>query len=462
MRGANLIGMEDRNGVAQRIQNVLLERSGVAPDLVEEAFARARVRANGLLTPDPQTGSFGLAIFAGSAMGALWLDASWDIEAARELATELEQLTKAPRALIGMQALGNPDLLALPLIALASVQLEALLAFCQLDHVSLWTSAEGEPESVACRGITMPPDGVRAAAAALAGRPPTQPQRRTAVITRWQRGHAVLLAEGPGVADAEPLLAQAAAMLGPAFERSTLIERNVSGREALAHSAERRLRRLGFDLHDGPVQDVLALGAELTRLTESIGELELGHRTERLLNGRFEDLRAYLSNIETDLREFCSSLESPVLMSRPFDEALRGAVWTFTAKSSIQPTVVIEGALDDLTDTQRITLYRIAQEALSNVCDHSGATEVTVSLNVLKTHISLEISDNGKGFDVDWALMDASHRGRIGLLGMLERVRLIGGDLQIKSRPGATRLSVRLAHYRPAADTPAGEQRASA
>ncbi len=142
-------------------------------------------------------------------------------------------------------------------------------------------------------------------------------------------------------------------------------------------------------------------------------------------------------------------------MSRPFDEALRGAVWTFTAKSSIQPTVVIEGALDDLTDTQRITLYRIAQEALSNVCDHSEATEVTVSLNVLKTHISLEISDNGKGFDVDWALMDASHRGRIGLLGMIERVRLIGGDLQIKSRPGATRLSVRLAHYRPAADTPA-------
>jgi signal transduction histidine kinase len=235
----------------------------------------------------------------------------------------------------------------------------------------------------------------------------------------------------------------------------------VSGREALAHSAERRLRRLGFDLHDGPVQDVLALGAELTRLTDSIQELELGPRKESLLNGRFEDLRAYLCNIESDLREFCSSLESPVLVARPFEEAVRGAVWTFTAKSSIQPTVIIEGPMGDLTDTQRITLYRIAQEALSNVCDHSEATEVLVSLRVLKTHIALEITDNGKGFDVNWELMDASRRGHIGLLGMLERVRLIGGDLQIDSKPGCTRLSVKLGHYK-LRENAAAPERASA
>jgi signal transduction histidine kinase len=169
-----------------------------------------------------------------------------------------------------------------------------------------------------------------------------------------------------------------------------------------------------------------------------------------MLSGRLEDLRAYLVNIESDLREFCSSLESPVLVARPFEEALRGAVWIFTAKSKIQPTVIIEGELQNLTDTQRITLYRIVQEALSNICDHSEATDVTVTLRVLKAHISLEVTDNGKGFDVNFALMDASRRGRIGLLGMIERVRLIGGDLQFHSRPGGpTRLSVKLAHYAP-------------
>jgi len=197
------------------------------------------------------------------------------------------------------------------------------------------------------------------------------------------------------------------------------------------------------------VQDVLALGAEMSRLAEQLEELELGERTTRLLDGRLDDLRAYLSTIEADLREFCSSLESPVLVTRPFEEALRGAVWTFTAKSDIQPSVIINGPLNDLTDTQRITLYRILQEALSNICDHSKASEVSVSVRVLTTHISMEIVDDGEGFDVDWALMDAARRGRIGLLGMIERVRLIGGDLQIQSRPGRTKLSVKLAHWRP-------------
>jgi signal transduction histidine kinase len=139
-----------------------------------------------------------------------------------------------------------------------------------------------------------------------------------------------------------------------------------------------------------------------------------------------------------------------VLVSRPFEDALRGAAWTFTSKSDIQPTVIVEGNVDDLTDTQRITLYRIAQEALSNICDHSQATEVSVSLRVLTTHIALEICDDGVGFDVEKALATATRDGRIGLLGMMERVRLIGGDLQIHSRPGGpTKLSVKLAHWRP-------------
>ena len=93
---------------------------------------------------------------------------------------------------------------------------------------------------------------------------------------------------------------------------------------------------------------------------------------------------------------------------------------------------------------------------MSRTMHHSGATEVTVTLRVLKTHIALDITDNGKGFDLDWALMDASRRGHIGLLGMLERVRLIGGDLQIQSKPGCTRLAVKLAHYTPPADAVEG------
>jgi len=447
------IGMEDRHQEsapgAARIEQLLRDGAGIPAELATEAIERARARANGLLSADPQTGWFGLAVLAGSAMSSLWLDAGWNAKDARRLAAELERATGASRSLIGLQALGNSDLLTLPLMALATVQLESLFVFGGLDHVSLWISRDGEPECEIHRGAAPTAAGAKAAAAALAGNDVATATRRAAVVMRWQRGHAVILARGGDVVDAEPLLVQAAAMLGPAFERASLVERNVSGREALAQSAERRLRRLGFDLHDGPVQDVLALGAEMSRLAEQLEELDMGERTTRLLDGRLDDLRAYLTTIEADLREFCSSLESPVLVSRPFEEAIRGAVWTFTAKSDLQPSVRIDGSFDDLTDTQRITLYRILQEALSNICDHSKATEVSVSVRVLTTHISMEIRDDGVGFDVDWALMDAARRGRIGLLGMIERVRLIGGDLQIDSRPGHTTLMVKLAHWRP-------------
>jgi signal transduction histidine kinase len=446
--------MDDRisasGPAATRVEEILRAQATAHPGLADEAIQRARGRANGLLSADPHTGWFGLALLAGSVMTALWLDAGWTAAQARALIDELEEATGAKRSLIGLQALGNPELLALPLLALTSVQLEALLVFGELEHVSLWVSGDGSPECIAHRGEATPVDGSDAAAAALAGTTASTPNRATATVTRWQRGHAVLLVEGPAIARADPLLVQAAAMLGPAFERASLVERNVAGREALAQSAERRLLRLGFDLHDGPVQDVLALGAELTRMTEQLQELELGERTQQVLDGRLDDLRAYLATIETDLREFCSSLESPVLVSRPFEDAVRGAVSTFVAKSDVQPTVVIEGRLDNLTDTQRITLYRIVQESLSNVCDHSQATEVSVTLRVLASHIALEIIDDGIGFDVDWAMVDAARRGRIGLLGMLERLRLIGGDLKIESRPGGpTKLKVKLEHWRP-------------
>jgi signal transduction histidine kinase len=436
-------GMDDRTSAAAAdVESTFRERAGTHASLTDEAITRARVRVNGLLSDDPLTAPFGLATLAGSIMSALWLDAGWAPAQARELIAALEQRCGTPRALIGLQTLGNPELLALPLTALATVEVDAVFAFGDLDHVSLWAPGEDGLECMVQRG------SAPSQAPALAVE--TAAARLVKPVSRWQRDHAVLLAEGGDVGRAEPLLVQAAAMLSPAFERASLVERNVSGREALAQSAERRLRRLGFDLHDGPVQDVLALGAEMSRLSDQLCELDLTPRAQRLLDGRMDDLRAYLSAIEADLREFSSSLESPVLVSRPFEDALRGAVSTFTAKSDVQPSVVIDGDVDDLTDTQRITLYRIVQESLSNICDHSQAAEVSVELHVLSTHIVLEIRDDGVGFDVDWTLIDAARGGRIGLLGMMERVRLIGGDLQIDSRPGGpTRLRVQLAHWRP-------------
>ena len=82
-------------------------------------------------------------------------------------------------------------------------------------------------------------------------------------------------------------------------------------------------------------------------------------------------------------------------------------------------------------------LYRIAQEALTNVFKHSGADRVSFILERRGDHVFAVVEDNGQGFDVE-ALLESSARGRrLGLLGMRERATLLGGTLNIESSPGA-------------------------
>jgi signal transduction histidine kinase len=108
--------------------------------------------------------------------------------------------------------------------------------------------------------------------------------------------------------------------------------------------------------------------------------------------------------------------------------------------------------MDDLTASQRIILYRIVQEGLSNVRDHSNATEVRVTVDGRQGRIEAQITDNGDGFQVEPTLIRAAKNGRLGLVGIGERVRMLGGRFDVRSRIGGpTTLSVSLARWRPPA-----------
>ena len=107
-------------------------------------------------------------------------------------------------------------------------------------------------------------------------------------------------------------------------------------------------------------------------------------------------------------------------------------------------------AVDDLTMSQRIAVVRIVQEALSNIREHSGATKVTVSVRVSEHRLELVIVDNGSGFDVREAATAAARRGRLGIVGMNERVRLLGGVFALESEPGVgTTLTASIPAWRP-------------
>jgi signal transduction histidine kinase len=253
-----------------------------------------------------------------------------------------------------------------------------------------------------------------------------------------------------------PVLERAAAALGAVFERGSLLER-CSGRESsLSDACERRLVRLALDLHDGPLQNVVGICGDLKLLRHRLEQTAAEGMDNRRLLGSVGDLEARLEAIDTELRDLSHSLESPAIAKRPFADVLRGEVESFRRRCDISLSLDLSGDLKNLTASQRIALMRIIQESLSNIREHSCAREVRVAVSGGRDRLTAEIVDDGCGFDVAETLLDAGRRGRLGLVGVSERARLLGGSCEIHSRPGGpTRVAVELPRWRP--EGPAGE-----
>jgi two-component system sensor histidine kinase DegS len=162
------------------------------------------------------------------------------------------------------------------------------------------------------------------------------------------------------------------------------------------------------------------------------------------------DLEERLVVLDGSLREIVTSLDSPSLARHPVADLVEREVGSFAAQSDIDATVSVTGDVDGLTASQRIALFRIVQESLANVREHSAATSVTVSVAARRGYVRAEISDNGRGFDVERTLVRAARNARMGLVGMSERARLLGGRFDISSSPGGpTTVSVTLPAWRP-------------
>ena len=254
----------------------------------------------------------------------------------------------------------------------------------------------------------------------------------------------------------------ALATLTGAIVRDALMARNASDERALVEGGERRLVRLGFDLHDGPLQELLLLGEDLRMFREQlVGVLE-DDTVQALLRGRLDDLDARLAALEGGLRRISTSLHSSVGIDRPFAQALAEVLEAFTVRTGLAPELRLQGDADGISPSQRIALLSVVGEALNNVREHAGeATKVDVGI-VFGTHgVSASVVDDGGGFDVERALLGAAQRGRMGLAGIYERVRLLGGHCVVDSRPGAaTTVTLSLPRWEPLGATTPRRRRA--
>jgi signal transduction histidine kinase len=349
----------------------------------------------------------------------------------------------AARVVLFSQSVRNPRLLELPPLLAAEIQLRLLLGLDVFTEVSLWRRPAGGLECLlALGGAEEPSRRVRAEAkAVLRGRSRLSllggSALRSAPVLRFGQPYAAVVGRlgSVGLDAADAFLAEVTSALSPVVEREQLLEHSAQRQGTLVGAAERRLMRLGFDLHDGPIQNVLALAADVRLLQQQVYPFVMeGYREQTA--GRFDDLTARLTELDRELRELAHSLETKSVISRPLGEILHREVDNFSERSGTKATLEIRGDPDSLSSAQRITVFRAIQEALANIREHSGATSVVVRMRARRSAIEVQITDDGMGFEVERALAKAAQRGRLGLVGIAERVRMVGGTFQLESAPG--------------------------
>ncbi len=184
--------------------------------------------------------------------------------------------------------------------------------------------------------------------------------------------------------------------------------------------------RIGMDLHDGIIQAIYGVGLSLESAFHSL-ESNPDNARERIqkaindLNQAIRDLRAYI----LDLRPRQLGEEGLVAGIKRLIAEFRAN--TLTEVAFTEP----ESELQELPQTHAMALFHICQEALANAAKHAKAKKVQVALWVTEDRVLLEVSDNGKGFDVSKISSTIGH----GLANMDTRARSVGGEVDISSAP---------------------------
>jgi signal transduction histidine kinase len=193
---------------------------------------------------------------------------------------------------------------------------------------------------------------------------------------------------------------------------------------------EEERRRLARELHDDTAQALIALSLGLDGLNRAIGKLDLSEKDAQWL-ANLQDLADHTLE---GVRRACRDLRPSVLD----DLGLRAALeWLSDSSSSrgIPCNFIYAGLSLPTTPEVEIALFRIVQEAISNILRHSQATQAYVELRYLPQLLQLTVRDNGNGFSTGQQL-DHNSQGGLGLVGMRERAILIGANLKIISSPG--------------------------
>lgn len=196
----------------------------------------------------------------------------------------------------------------------------------------------------------------------------------------------------------------------------------------MEESREQERIHLAQELHDGPLQDLIGARFHLGILTPYLQDDEPQAQLQRVQ----DNLRTVIDT----LRWMCGELRPPSLAPFGLEKAIRGHATQFQ-ETHPHINVVLELDEDDqmLPERVRLALYRIYQQGMANVAQHSAAKHVRISFRLTRSRIRLRIADDGCGFQAPTRWLELAREGHFGLLGSAERAEAIGGRLQIDSGP---------------------------
>jgi len=205
---------------------------------------------------------------------------------------------------------------------------------------------------------------------------------------------------------------------------------------------EEERRHIARELHDEAGQALTALRWELTALEEALPQRQ-DHHDE--IRQRIGTLRELTERVMEDLRQLTARLRPAVLDELGLPAALITYADECSARYPFTVDVEVTGQRKRLPSEIETALYRIAQEALTNVAKHAKANHAWIRLHIGEREVRLTVSDDGIGMDVEEAQRAAACGRGWGLAGICERVQLIGGHLDLRSAPGeGTEVTVRV------------------
>jgi signal transduction histidine kinase len=232
------------------------------------------------------------------------------------------------------------------------------------------------------------------------------------------------------------LIRTVASQLGMAVSNAMLYEK-VQAREELRGellqrvtlAQEQERQRIARELHDSVGQRATALGLGLAAASETISkDPDLGRR-------QLMELREMNSQLVLELQQLIAGLRPSLLDDLGLVPAIKGQLRQLEQQAGVATRFTIDGDERRLEPEVETIIFRIAQEALNNVAKHAQASFVLARLSYTENNINCLIEDDGRGFDTEEVGQMEPYR-RWGLLGIRERVELVGGTYHVVSAPG--------------------------